>query len=107
MSFYPLVSTGKEGPHLIVVAKGFIIDDETMAFFGWRQSRTSKNIEKNGVMQTLVVAEEKNKGYRLEGKGRIEREGEIFEKLEKEFPEQLGKLSFATMMKVEKVDSLL
>jgi predicted pyridoxine 5'-phosphate oxidase superfamily flavin-nucleotide-binding protein len=107
MPFYPLATMGKDGPHLIVLAQGFIIDVETLAFFGWRQSRTSENIEENGVMQIVVVAGEKNKGFRLEGKGRIEREGEIFEELNRNFPEQLGKLSFATVMKVEKVESLL
>ena len=105
MPFYPLATMGKEGPHLIVLGKGFVIDDETLAFFGWRQSITSENIEENSVMQIVVV--EKGKGFRIEGKGKIERDGEIFDDLKKKFPEQLGALSFATVMKVEKVESLL
>jgi general stress protein 26 len=107
MPFYALATMGKDGPHLIVLGQGFVIDDETLAFFGWRQSRTSENIKDNGVMQIVVVAGEKNKGFRLEGKGQIELEGEIFEELKGKFPEQLGKLSFATVMKVAKVESLL
>ncbi len=107
MPFYPLATLGKDGPHLIVLGQGFVIDDETLAFFGWRQSRTSQNIEENGIMRIVVVAEEKNQGFRLEGKGRIESDGEIYENLKGKFPEQLGELSFATVMKVEKVESLL
>ncbi len=71
MPFVPLATRGKEGPHLIVLGQGFIIDDETLAFFGWRQSRTSGNIEENGVMQIIVVSKQKNKGFRIEGNGRI------------------------------------
>lgn len=107
MPFYPLATKGKDGPHLIVLGKGFVVDDETLAFFGWRQSRTSENIKENGVMQLVVVAGEKNKGFRIEGKGKIERDGEIFDELKKKFPEQLGELKFATVMKIENVESLL
>lgn len=107
MPFYPLVTIGKDGPHLIVLGKGFVVDHETLAFFGWRQSTTSQNIKDNGMMQIVVIAKEKNKGFRIEGKGKIEHDGEIFDELKKKFPEQLGELNFATVMKVEKVVSLL
>jgi len=33
MPFVPLVTQGGDGPHIIVVGKGFFIDDETLAFF--------------------------------------------------------------------------
>lgn len=107
MPFIPLVTQGKEEPHLVVMGKGFVIDDETLAFFGWRQSRTSENIKKNGLIQIALVSEKKNTGFRLAGSGRIETQGKIFDFLKKNFPEQLGPLSFATVMKVEKVESLL
>ncbi len=107
MPFIPLVSLGKDGPHLIVVGKGFEVDDETIAFFGWRQGKTSENIRKNGVIQIALVSEQKNSGYRLAGTGRIETQGKIYDSLKGKFPGQLGRLSFATVMKIEKVESLL
>jgi predicted pyridoxine 5'-phosphate oxidase superfamily flavin-nucleotide-binding protein len=107
MPFIPIASMGDSGPHLIVVGKGIVIDDETVAFFGWRQGVTSKNIENNGVIQIVVVSEEKNKGYRLAGKGRIEKEGAIPDRLREIFPKQLGKLNFVTVMKVERIEPLL
>ena len=106
-AFIPLVSQGEDGPHLIVVGKGFAVDDETIAFFGWRQGKTSENIRKNGVIQIAIVSEQKNSGYRLAGTGRIETEGKIYDSLKEKFPGKLGRLSFATVMKVEKVESLL
>ncbi|MFZ0450942.1 MAG: ferredoxin [Desulfatiglandaceae bacterium] len=59
--------------------------------------------------QDLVrrAAGEKNKGFRIEGKGKIEGDGEIFDELKKKFPEQLGELKFATVMKIVNVESLL
>ena len=107
MPFVPLVTMEDNGPHLIVLSKGIVIDDETVAFFGWRQGVTSRNIEKNGIMQIAVVSEARNKGYRLAGKGHIEKEGVISDRLREIFPKQLGKLNFVTVMKVERVESLL
>ena len=107
MPFIPLATQGKEGPHLIVVGKGFVVDDETVAFFGWRQGKTSENIRNNGTIQIVVVSDEKNRGFRLEGKGRIETEGETYGRLKDSFPGQLGKLGFVTVMEVERVESLL
>lgn len=105
--FIPLVSRGDDGPHLIVVGKGFVVDDETIAFFGWRQGKTSGNIRSNGAIQIALVSEQKNSGYRLSGTGHIETEGKIYDGLKEKFPGQLGRLSFATVMKVERVESLL
>lgn len=107
MPFIPLATQGKEGPHLIVVGKGFAIDDETVAFFGWRQGKTSENIRNNGIVQIVLVSEEKNRGFRLAGKGHIETEGKIYDSLRVNFPGQLGRLSFVTVMKVERVEPLL
>ena len=107
MPFVPLVTMDDNGPHLIVVGKAIVIDDDTVAFFGWRQGVTSRNIEKNGTMQIAVVSEERNKGYRLAGKGHIEKEGAISDRLREIFPKQLGKLNFVTVMKVEQVEPLL
>ncbi|MGD0887267.1 MAG: pyridoxamine 5'-phosphate oxidase family protein [Thermodesulfovibrionales bacterium] len=107
MPFVPLVTQGDDGPHIIVVGKGFFIDDETLAFFGWRQGTTSKNIANNGKIQIALVAEKGNKGFRLSGTANIERQGTISEKLREVFPKQLGELQFVTVMKVEQIDSLL
>jgi len=107
MPFVPLVTSDNEGPHLIVVSKGIVIDDDTVAFFGWRQDATSRNIENNGIIQIVVVSEARDKGYRLEGRGHIEKEGAISDRLRGIFPKQLGKLNFVTVMKVERIESLL
>lgn len=107
MPFIPLVTHGKEGPHMIVVGKGFIIDDEIIAFFGWRQGKTSENIRNNGIIQIVVVSEARDKGFRIRGKGHIEKDGEIYNRLAEQFPARLGKLGFVTIMKVEAVESLL
>ncbi len=107
MSFVPLVTVGSSGPHLIVVGKGIVIDDETVAFFGWRQGSTSKNIENNGVIQIVVVSEKRDKGYRLAGAGHVEKEGAISDRLRELFPKTLGRLNFVTVMKVERIESLL
>jgi hypothetical protein len=40
-----------------VVSKGIVIDDDTVAFFGWRQDATSRNIENNGIIRIVVVSE--------------------------------------------------
>ena len=77
MPFVPIATLESNGPHLIVVSKAIVIDDETIAFFGWRQGVTSRNLEKNGIIQIAVVSEARNKGYRLAGKGHIEKEGAI------------------------------
>ena len=81
--------------------------DETLAFFGWRQGTTSKNIANNGKIQIALVSEKGNSGYRLSGTAHIERQGAISEKLREVFPNQLGNLQFVTVMKVEQIDSLL
>jgi predicted pyridoxine 5'-phosphate oxidase superfamily flavin-nucleotide-binding protein len=107
MPFIPIASMGNSEPHLIVVGTGFVVDDETLAFFGWRQGTTSKNIENNGVLQIVVVSEKNDKGYRLAGTGRIEKEGAISDRLRELFPKQLGKLNFVTVMKVERIEPLL
>ena len=107
MPFVPIATLESNGPHLIVVSKAIVIDDETIAFFGWRQGVTSRNIEKNGIIQIAVVSEARDKGYRLVGKGHIEREGAISDRLREIFPKQLGKLNFVTVMKVERIESLL
>ncbi len=107
MPFIPLVTQGKEGPHLVVMGKGFVMDDETIAFFGWRQSKTSENIKNNRVIQIALVSEKKTSGFRLAGPAHIETEGKIHDFLKERFPKQLGNLSFATVMKVEKVEPLL
>ena len=107
MPFIPLASAGNSEPHLIVVGKGFVIDDETLAFFGWRQGVTSNNIGSNGYIQIVVVSEARDKGYRLAGRGHIEKEGAISDRLREFFPKQLGKLNFVTVMKVERIESLL
>ncbi len=107
MPFIPIVSQGKEGPHLVVMGKGFAMDDETIAFFGWRQSKTSENIRNNGVLQIALVSEKKNSGFRLAGSARIETDGKIYDYLKERFPKQLGNLGFATVMKIEKVEPLL
>jgi predicted pyridoxine 5'-phosphate oxidase superfamily flavin-nucleotide-binding protein len=107
MPFVPLVTSGNEGPHLIVVGKGIVIDDDTVAFFGWRQGATSRNIENNGIIQIVVVSEARDKGYRLAGRGHIEKEGAISNRLRGIFPKQLGKLNFVTIMKVKSIESLL
>ena len=52
-------------PHLIVVGKGIIIDDDTVAFFGWRQGATSRNIENNGIIQIVVVLKHGTKDIEL------------------------------------------
>jgi general stress protein 26 len=105
--FIPLVTQGKEGPHLVVMGKGFVMDDETISFFGWRQSNTSQNIKNNRGIQIALVSEKKNSGFRLAGSAHIETEGKIYDFLKERFPAQLGNLSFATVMKVEKVEPLL
>ena len=107
MPFVPLATMDDNGPHLIVLSKGIVIDDDTVAFFGWRQGVTSQNIEKNGIIQIAVVSEARNMGYRLAGKGHIEKEGAISDRLREIFPKQLGKLNFVTVMKVERIESLL
>jgi predicted pyridoxine 5'-phosphate oxidase superfamily flavin-nucleotide-binding protein len=107
MPFVPLVTMENNGPHLIVVGKGIVIDDETVAFFGWRQGVTSRNIENNGIIQIVVVSEARDKGYRITGKGRIEKEGVISDRLREIFPKKLGKLNFVTVMKVERIEPLL
>jgi len=107
MPFVPLVTVENNVPHLIVVGKAILIDDETVAFFGWRQDVTSRNIEKNGIMQIAVVSEKRDKGYRLAGKGHTEKEGAITDRLREVFPKQLGTLHFVTVMKVEQIESLL
>ena len=107
MPFVPVATTNNNEPHLIVLGKAILIDDETVAFFGWRQGVTARNIEKNGIMQIAVVSEKRDKGYRLAGKGHIEKEGAISDRLREVFPKQLGKLNFVTVMKVERIESLL
>lgn len=107
MTYVPLVTMEEKGPHLIVVGKAIVIDDETVAFFGWRQGVTSRNIEKNGIIQIAVVSEKRDNGYRLAGKGHIEKEGAISDRLREVFPKQLGKLNFVTVMKVERIEPLL
>jgi len=107
MPFVPLVTTENNGPHLIVVGKAIVIDDDTVAFFGWRQGVTSRNIVKNGIIQIVAISEARDKGYRLAGKGHIEKEGTISDRLREIFPKQLGKLNFVTVMKVERIESLL
>lgn len=107
MPFIPLVSQGKEGTHLIVMGKGFAMEDETITFFGWRQSKTSENIKNNGVLQIALVSEKKNSGFRLTGSSRIETDGKIFDYLKERFPKALGNLGFATVMKVKRVEPLL
>ncbi len=107
MPFIPLVTQGKEGPHLVVMGKGFAVDDETIAFFGWRQSKTSENIRNNGILQIALVSEKKNSGFRLAGSGHTETEGRIYGYLKERFPKQLGILGFVTVMKVEKAEPLL
>ena len=92
MPFVPLVTSGNDGPHLIVVGKGIVIDDDTVAFFGWRQGVTSRNIENNGIIQIVVVSETRDKGYRIVGRGHIEKEGAISDRLRGIFPKQLGTL---------------
>ena len=92
MPFIPIASMGNSEPHLIVVGKGFVVDDETLAFFGWRQGTTSKNIENNGVLQIVVVSEKKDKGYRLAGTGRIEKEGAISDRCGSSFRSSLANL---------------
>jgi len=107
MPFVPLVTQGNDGPHIIVVSKGFFIDDETLAFFGWRQGTTSKNIASNGKIQIALVSEQRNSGFRLSGTAHVEREGTISKKLREVFPKQFGELQFATVMKVEQIDPLI
>lgn len=107
MPFVPLVTLGNDGPHIIVVSKGFFIDDETLAFFGWRQGTTSKNLSSNGKIQIALVSEKKNSGFRLSGTAHIEREGAIAEKLREVFPKGLGSIQFVTVMKVEQIDPLI
>lgn len=107
MPFIPLVTQGNDCPHIIVVSKGFFIDDETLAFFGWRQGTTSKNISSNGKIQIALVSEKRNSGFRLSGTAHIERQGTISGKLRALFPKQFGELQFATIMKVEQIDPLL
>ncbi len=41
MPFIPLVTQGKEGPHLVVMGKGFAMDDETVAFF-WLEAEQNQ-----------------------------------------------------------------
>jgi general stress protein 26 len=107
MPFVPLVTQGNDGPHIIVVGKGFFIDDETLAFFGWRQGTTSKNLSSNGKIQIALVSEKRDKGFRLSGTAHVEKEGTISETLREVFPKQLGKLQFVTVMKVEQIDPLI
>ncbi len=107
MPFVPLVTQGNDGPHIIVVGKGFSIDDETLAFFGWRQGTTSKNIANNGKIQIALVSDTRDKGFRLSGTAHIERQGTISERLKEVFPKKLGELQFVTVMKVEQIDPLL
>ena len=107
MPFVPLVTVENNVPHLIVVGKAIVIDDETVAFFGWRQGVTSRNIVKNGIIQIVAISEARDKGYRLAGKGHIEKEGTISDRLREIFPKQLGKLNFVTVLKVELIESLL
>lgn len=111
MPYIPLATQGKEGPHLIVVDKGFVINANTVAFFGWKHGRTSENIRNTGAIQIVVVSEDKKKGIRVKGKANIEEGGEAYAKLAEQFQsqldKQLGRFSFVIIMKVQGVESLL
>lgn len=97
MPFVPLVTTENEGPHLIVVGKGIVIDDDTIVF----SVATSRNIENNGISQIVVVSETRDMGYRLAATGHIEKEGAISDRLRGISSKQLGRLNFVTVMKME------
>ena len=69
MPFVPLVTTENEGPHLIVVGKGIVIDDDTIVF----SVATSRNIENNGISQIVVVSETRDMDTGLQPRDTLKR----------------------------------
>ncbi|MEL7564248.1 MAG: pyridoxamine 5'-phosphate oxidase family protein [Dehalobacterium sp.] len=71
--FIPLVTVSPQGePHIIVVGKGEIGEEDTLSFGIYKMEKTQQNIRANEKMQVVIATMEGGpKGFRLTGKACI------------------------------------
>lgn len=79
-AFIPLLSCSASGePHLIVVGKGEVVAEDTLAFGVYKMETTRKNIADTGKAQIVLVNLENGpKGCRLTGQACVEGERVLF-----------------------------
>ncbi|MBV7272634.1 pyridoxamine 5'-phosphate oxidase family protein [Clostridium thailandense] len=76
----------KGEPHMIVVGKGEIVDEDMLSFGIYKMEKTQQNIKNNDIMQVVVATTEGGpKGFRLTGKACI-RDSSVLFKADKAEP---------------------
>ncbi len=105
------ITEGEEGPHLVSTWNSylFVVDGHTLAFPAGTYRKTESNLRANGRMQMLIGSRKvmgrksPGTGFRLTGRGHLEAEGPVYDKIKARFPWARA----AVIFEVAKAEQLL
>lgn len=94
-------------PNLSPKGTTAVLDDDHLVFVDLRSPQTLRNLATNPSIEINVVDPIVRKGYRFKGAARIERDGELFDRVRTSFqPEVASRARAVVIVEVHKAEEL-